>query len=81
MKHRTELTSRIMRDIDNGVLALDQSGHIIYINEQCQELLDLSGEELGKSYAEVFYDDYCTYVDKDAMILAGEKYWLLETPL
>ena len=58
MECKTELIPRILRDIDDGVLALDKTGHIIYINHQCQELLDLSGEEVGKTYAEVFYDDH-----------------------
>ena len=65
MECKTELIPRILRDIDDGVLALDKTGHIIYINNQCQELLDLSGEEVGKSYAEVFYDDHCSNKNED----------------
>ena len=65
MECKTELIPRILRDIDDGVLALDKTGHIIYINHQCQELLDLSGEEVGKTYAEVFYDDHCGNKNED----------------
>ena len=65
MECKTELIPRILRDIDDGVLALDKTGHIMYINHQCQELLNLSGEEVGKSYAEVFYDDHCTNKNED----------------
>ena len=47
------------------MLALDKKGHIIYINNQCQELLDISNEEIGKSYAEVFYDDQIADKNED----------------
>jgi transcriptional regulator with PAS, ATPase and Fis domain len=65
MECKTELIPRILRDIDDGVLALDKTGRIMYINHQCQELLDLSGEEIGKSYAEVFYGDHSTNKNED----------------
>ena len=56
MEYRTELISRILRDINDSVLALDQYGHIIYMNPQCRNLLDLQENDLGKTYAEVFFD-------------------------
>ena len=65
MECNTELIPRILRDIDDGVLALDKTGHFMYINHQCQELLELSGEEIGQSYAEVFYDDHCANKNED----------------
>ena len=65
MDYRADLIPRILRDIDDGVLALDKTGHIMYINKQCKELLDLSGNELGQSYAEVFYDDHSANMNED----------------
>lgn len=57
MEFTTELIPRILRDIDDGVLALDQRGRIIYMNPQSQELLNLAEDTLGKTYAEVFLGD------------------------
>ena len=54
----TELIPRILRDINDGVLALDRSGHIIYMNPQSRELLQLTEDELGKTYAEVFFGEH-----------------------
>ena len=54
-----ELIPRILRDINDGVLALDRSGHIIYMNPQSRELFQLKEEELGKTYAEVLYVYQC----------------------
>ena len=56
MEHTSELVLRILRDIDDSVLALDQQGHVIYMNPQCRDLLDLHESDLGKTYAEVFFD-------------------------
>lgn len=56
-KYSTELVSRILRDVDDGVLALDRHGHIIYMNPQCRSLLGVNASALGKTYAEVFFDD------------------------
>ena len=52
-----ELVPRILRDIDNGVLALDLRGRIVYINPQCEKILGQQTQLLGKSYAEAFFDD------------------------
>lgn len=57
MEFTTELIPRILRDIDDGVLALDQRGRIIYMNPQSQELLNLAEDTLGRTYAEVFLGD------------------------
>ena len=57
MECTSELIPRILRDIDDGVLALDQRGHIIYVNPQCRTLLDLSDSDVGKTYAEVFFEE------------------------
>lgn len=56
MEHTTDLIPRILRDMDDGVLALDQRGHIIYINPQCRQLLNLQEDDVGKTYAEVLFD-------------------------
>ena len=56
MEYTSELIPRILRDIDDSVLALDGHGHIIYMNPQCQSLLDLDGTAIGQTYAEVFFD-------------------------
>lgn len=56
MKYASELNRRILRDMDDCVLALDSRGHIIYMNPQSQALLGLQDDVLGKTYAEVFYD-------------------------
>ena len=49
-----ELVPRILRDIDDGVLALDLRGRIVYINPRCEKILGQKRELLGQSYAEVF---------------------------
>ena len=57
MIHLNELVPRILRDIDDGVLALDLRGRIVYINPQCEKIFGQQRELIGKSYAEVFFDD------------------------
>lgn len=57
MECATELIPRILRDIDDSVLALDARGHIIYMNPQCRALLDLNDDAMGLTYAEVFFDE------------------------
>ena len=63
MNYTTELIPRILRDIDDSVLALDERGRIIYMNPQCQALLHLNDGALGQTYAEVFFDDATTEND------------------
>lgn len=46
---------RVLRDIDNGVLALDLRGRIIYMNPQCARILGRGEELVGQSYAQVFF--------------------------
>lgn len=55
-KYSNELVSRILRDVDDGVLALDRHGRIIYMNPQCRLLLGVNESVIGKTYAEVFFD-------------------------
>lgn len=55
-KYSNELVSRILRDVDDGVLTLDSHGHIIYMNPQCRLLLGVNESAIGKTYAEVFFD-------------------------
>ena len=55
MEHKNDLMPRILRDIDDGVIALDQRGRIIYMNPQCRELLNLNKDDIGKSYFDVFF--------------------------
>ena len=57
MEYRSELIPRILRDIDDSVLALDGRGHIIYMNPQCRSLLDLDDVAIGRTYAEIFFDE------------------------
>ena len=57
MEYTVELIPRILRDIDDSVLALDGHGRIIYMNPQCQSLLDLDENALGRTYAEVLFDE------------------------
>ena len=57
MEYTTDLIPRILRDINNGVLALDQRGRIIYINTPCEAMLGKHEDLIGKSYAEAFFDD------------------------
>lgn len=48
------ITSRILRDMDEGVLVLDKAGTIIYINSIACKLLGTKYEPTGKKYATVF---------------------------
>ena len=57
MECTSELIPRILRDIDDSVLALDERGHIIYTNPQCRALLGLEDTAIGQTYAEVFFDE------------------------
>lgn len=52
-----EWIPRILRDIDDGVLALDQHGSIIYMNPQASSILGVSEPVIGNKYAEVFFED------------------------
>ena len=63
MNYTSELIPRILRDVDDGVLALDSKGRITYINPQCQALLGLTDLDIGKTYLEVFYNDNSTKND------------------
>lgn len=56
MERSVELLPRILRDVNDGVLALDKHGCIIYLNPQCKKLLGISELEIGKTYAEVFFN-------------------------
>ena len=56
MKYASELNQRILRDMDDCVLALDNHGHIMYMNPQFRSLLGLQDDVLGRTYAEVFFD-------------------------
>ena len=57
MEYKSDLIPRILRDIDDSVLALDERGRIIYMNPQCRSLLDLNDNSIGRTYAEVFFDE------------------------
>ena len=57
MEYKSDLIPRILRDIDDSVLALDARGNIIYMNSQCRLLLDLDDDTIGRKYAEVFFDE------------------------
>ena len=56
MIYSNELVQRILRDIDDGVFALDLCGRIVYINPQCEKMFGQQKQLLGKSYAEAFFD-------------------------
>lgn len=56
-KYRDQLVPRILRDVDDGVIALDRHGHIIYMNPQAQSLLGVNESVIGYTYAEVFFGD------------------------
>ena len=56
MEYEKDLIPRILRDINDGVIALDKQGRIIYINPQCRKLLNLSKDDIGKTYFEVFFN-------------------------
>lgn len=51
------LTQRILRDVDDGVLALDRTGRILYMNPQLRLMLGASESVLGCTYAEIFFRD------------------------
>ena len=57
MNYTTELIPRILRDVDDGVIALDGHGSIIYVNPQSRKLLGLDSGAIGKKYAEIFFAD------------------------
>ena len=57
MNYTTELIPRILRDVDDGVIALDGHGSIIYVNPQSRKLLGLDSDAIGKKYAEIFFAD------------------------
>ena len=61
MQYKVDLLTRVLRDVDDGVLGIDKQGQIIYMNSQCQKLLNLTDEDVGKPYIEVFYDEAHSY--------------------
>ena len=63
MEYTSKLMGRILRDVDDSVLALDGNGHIIYMNPQCQSLLGFNDSAIGRAYAEVFFDEKKTEND------------------
>ena len=48
MIYSKELVPRILRDIDDGVIALDLRGRIVYVNPQCEKILGQQTQLLGK---------------------------------
>ena len=62
-QYTSELIPRILRDIDDSVLALDGRGRIIYMNPQCRALLHLNDDALGQTYAGVFFSEHETEND------------------
>ena len=57
MEYKSELIPRILRDINDSVLALDGRGRVIYMNSQCRSLLGLDDAAIGRTYAEIFFDE------------------------
>lgn len=51
---KTEIMPRILRDMNDGVLALDRNGHILFLNNRGKELLQVRSDVLGQSYAATF---------------------------
>lgn len=49
-----QITSRILRDMDEGILVLDKAGTILYLNSIGCELLGAKHDPVGKKYAAVF---------------------------
>ena len=56
-KHSDQLIPRILRDVNDGVLALDGRGRVIYMNPQCRSLLNLDDAAIGQTYAEIFFNE------------------------
>ena len=57
MEYTSDLIPRILRDIEDSVLALDGHGNIMYMNPQCRALLNLDENAIGQTYAEIFFDE------------------------
>jgi transcriptional regulator with PAS, ATPase and Fis domain len=57
MEYTSDLIPRILRDIEDSVLALDGHGNIMYMNLQCRALLNLDENAIGRTYAEIFFDE------------------------
>ena len=49
-----QILPRILRDMNDGVLALDRNGHILFINNRGKKLLHIQKDIVGKTYAAVF---------------------------
>lgn len=49
-------TETMMDSMENGVIALDQEGHLTAWNESASRLIGLQAEAKGKPYAQVFTD-------------------------
>ena len=56
-QYSDQLVPRILRDIDDGVLALDRYGRIVYMNPQFRTLLGVNDSVLGSTYAETFLQE------------------------
>lgn len=52
-----EITQRILRDMNDGVLVVDMHGKIIYINGKGCSMLGVDGSVSGKNYSRVFLQD------------------------
>jgi membrane protease YdiL (CAAX protease family) len=74
MEYKSDLIPRILRDIDDSVLALDGKGNIIYINPQCRLLLNLDDDAIGRKYAEVFFDEAKKENDKFHQLVIDAVY-------
>lgn len=57
MEMKERMLPRILRDITDGVLVLDQGGNVLYINPSGCQILGLKQECIGQKYYAVVMDD------------------------
>ncbi|MBQ6560593.1 MAG: PAS domain S-box protein [Erysipelotrichaceae bacterium] len=64
-----KLTSRILRDVNDGIVAIDHSGTILFTNPRFYEILNIEGNVDGNKYASLMMNDSKNNDDFHQMLL------------
>ena len=64
-----KLTSRILRDVNDGIIAIDHAGNILFTNPRFYEILGIEENVNGSKYASLMMNDSKNNDDFHQMLL------------
>ncbi|MBR4462631.1 MAG: PAS domain S-box protein [Erysipelotrichaceae bacterium] len=68
-----KLTSRILRDVNDGIIAIDHAGNILFTNPRFYEILGIDENVEGSKYASLMMNDSKNNDDFHQMLLQAIK--------